>query len=134
MKIDKDIYKYVNKELQRYEETKRTLEEDRAGTIDASPTPPDGQPKGNGTGNPTESKALKLITCKRLQKMEEVVNAITKIYESLSPEYRKFFDVVYIQHYGKVRACIEANLSEKTYYRWKDNIVEAVARELGLIN
>lgn len=44
MKIDKEVYRYINFELQHFEENKKKLENLRAEILDTSPTV-DGQPR-----------------------------------------------------------------------------------------
>lgn len=45
MKIDKEVYKYINFELQHYEENKKKLDRLREEILEASPAPADGQPR-----------------------------------------------------------------------------------------
>lgn len=133
MQVDKEIYKYIDYELRHYKENKEELEKLRAEIIDTSPSPADGQPRGNISGNPTEQKAMKLISSVAIRKIERTVNAIEKVRNTLNEEYLKFFEWNYIIKAGIVRTCQEVNISEKTYYRWRDSIVYAIGRELGLI-
>lgn len=133
MKIDKEVYKYIEYELRHFEKNKRKLEELRDEIIESSPEPPDGMPKGQGsTGNPTESKVLKLITSVSIKKLEDTVDAITTVYSNLTEDHQQFFDWNYVKNAGIVKTCMEVHISEKTYYRWKDTIIDMVATELGL--
>lgn len=133
MKLEKEVYKYIDYELHHYEENKKKLEEIRNDIIESSPMPQDGQPSGKGfTGNPTEKKAIKLITSVAIMKLEDNVIAIDNVYHKLTEDYKRFFDLNYKNKVGIVRTCIEASISEKTYYRWRDSIIEMVANEMGL--
>lgn len=134
MRIDKKVYKYIDYELQHYEENKKRLEELREDIIESSPLPPDGQPKGQGgTSNPTERKGIKLTSSVALIKIENTINTIDKVYVQLDSDYKKFFDFHYKKGEGIVRTCQEVGIAEKTYYRWRDNIVNLVGKEMGLI-
>lgn len=134
MKIDKEVYKYINYELMHYEEYKKLLKEEKENIITNSPLPPDGQPKGKGMpGKPTENKAIKISTSVAIMKMEKTIKAIDTAYNDFSDEYRRVFDLYYIGKYGIVKTCRDANISEKTFYRWRDNIVYSVGTELGVI-
>ena len=133
MRIDKKVYKYIDYELQHFEENKKKLEELRLDIIDSSPEPSDGQPKGNSTGNPTEQKGMKLVSSTALLKIESTIKVIDKVYNQLNDEYKLFFNWNYKENAGIVRTCQEVNISEKTYYRWRDEIVYVVGREMGLI-
>ena len=133
MRLDKKVYKYIDYELQHYEENKKELERLREEILDASPAPADGQPRGNSTGNPTERKAMKLVSSTALLKIESTIKAIEKIYEQLNDDYKLFFDWNYKRNAGIVKTCQEVNIAEPTYYRWRDSIVYSVGMELGLI-
>ncbi len=134
MKIDKKVYNYIDFELKRYEENTKKIDEIRANIIDANPEPSDGQPKGQGgTGKPTERKAIKLVSSTALLKMESTNDAIKKVYKQLDQNYKDFFDWNYIKQVGIVRTCQEVNISEATFYRWRDKIVYAVGEEMGII-
>lgn len=134
MKIDKKVYNYIDYELQHYEDNKKRLEELKADIIDASPEPSDGQPKGQGgTGNPTESKALKLTSSVAIVKLESTLNAIEKVRSRLNEDYLKFFEFNYIKQAGIVKTCNEIPIGERTYYNMRDKIVYAVGQEMGLI-
>lgn len=133
MRIDKKVYKYIDYELQHYEENKKELERLREEILDARPVPADGQPRGNSTGNPTERKAMELISSTALLKIESTIKAIEKVYEQLADDYKMFFYWNYKRNAGIVKTCQEVNIAEKTYYRWRDSIVYNVGMELGLL-
>lgn len=133
MKIRKEIYKYIDYELQHYEENKKELERMRNEILEASPSHADGQPRSNMGGNQTEQKAIKLVSSVAIRKIEQNIRAIERVRNTFNSEYSKFFELNYILKAGIVKTCQEANISEKTYYRWRDNIVLLTAREFGLI-
>ncbi len=133
MRIDKKVYKYIDYELQHYEENKKELERLREEILDKGTKPADGQPRGNTVGNPTEQKAMKLVSSTALLKIERNLKAIDRVYNQLSEEYKKFFDYNYIKQVGIVKVCQEVGIEERTYYRWKDNIIYNVGMELGLL-
>lgn len=133
MRIDKKVYKYIDYELQHYEENKKKLDELRLDIIDSSPEPSDGQPRGNSTGNPTEQKGMKLVSSIALLKIESTIKVIDKVYNQLNDEYKLFFNWNYKENAGIVKTCQKVNISEKTYHRWRDNIVYATGKEMGLI-
>lgn len=134
MKIDKKVYGYIDYELKHYNENTKKIDEIRANIIEASPEPSDGQPKRQGgTGKPTERKAIKLVSSTALLKMESTNDAIKKVYKQLEKNYKDFFDWNYIKQVEIVRTCQEVNISEATFYRWRDKIVYAVGEEMGII-
>lgn len=134
MKIDKEIYRYIEHELMHYDTYKKKIKEMREEIIEESPPPSSGQPTGQGmTGKPTERKAMRLVTSTALLKMEQTVDAIDKVRKMMSDDYIKFFELNYIKQLGTIGVQCEAHISEATYHRWKYNIIYAVGRELGVI-
>ena len=134
MRIDKKVYKYIDYELQHYEDNKKKLDEIREEILEASPLPPDGQPKGQGgTSNPTEQKTVKLISSVAIMKIEKTIQAIDKVYDCLETDYKTFFDWNYKKNAGIVRTCQEVGIAERTFYNMRDKIVYNVGMELGLI-
>ncbi len=134
MKIDKKVYGYIEFELKHYNDNAKKIEEIRANIIETSPEPADGQPKGQGgTSKPTERKGIKLVSSTSLLKMESTNDAIKKVYKQLDKNYKDFFDWNYIKQVGIVKTCQKVNISEATFYRWRDKIVYAVGEEMGII-
>jgi len=86
-----------------------------------SPAPPDGQPRGNGTGNPTEYTGVKLAQYKTIKE------AIEKARNDIPVEYREgvWKKVMYNSNYP-----IDADPS--TYWRYKCKFVYSVAKYLFL--
>ena len=76
MRIDREVYRYIEHEMYHYREYQKELREYEEEILEGSPEPPDGQPKGSGTSNPTENKALKLITPKGYREMEKTISTI----------------------------------------------------------
>lgn len=133
MKIDKKVYKYIDYELQHYKENKKELERLREEILEKGTSPADGQPRGNAVGKPTEQKAMKLVSSTAILRIEKNLNAIDRVYNTLNPDYQRFFEWNYLKQAGIVKTCKETGIEERTYYRWKDNIIYNVGMELGLI-
>ena len=94
----------------------------KASSIILEQTSPDGQPRGNGTSNPTESKAIKReLPLKTLKALDDAINIVPE-------EYRK----------GVLKNIINREpfpeyAHPKTYARWKQKYICEVARLLGLV-
>ena len=84
-KVPRWVKKRMENELYQYWDNKKELEEMQREIIDSSPEPLDGQPRGNGTSNPTEQKAIKLRTARSIliveRKLKYVENAIARLNE-----------------------------------------------------
>lgn len=134
MKIDRRVYKYIEYEMYHYTEYKKEIANAREEILEGSPAPSDGQPRGSGTGNPTERKALKLSMSIGYAAMEKTVNAIDSALSMLTERHRKIFEMIYIRK-RKDRYSMSDDLyiSYDTLNRNKNEIVVMVGRELGVI-
>ena len=135
MRIDKKVYNYIDYELSNYKYYEQKIEELKKEIIDSSPNPPDGQPKGNMTTNPTLDKVIKLTTPMAIYRMEYNQECIKRALEKLDNYHNEFFEKNYIENNGnnKIGVCYELHISERTYYRMRNKIVEFAGKELGLI-
>ena len=71
-----------------------------------------------------DTRAL-LIATKR-------VEAIERVFNSLSPADREVSDLIFISHYSQAKAeCI--NISYKTYYNTMNKVIYLTAKEYDLI-
>lgn len=87
-----------------------------------SPPPPDGMPKGNGTGDPTSSKAFKLA-------MEhDKVGGIEKAMKTIPPEYlHPILDNINNQ------TKLPDYADRKTWSRWKGTLIRRVGENLNML-
>lgn len=134
MKIDKRLYKYIEYEMYHYTDYKKEIQNMREEILEGSPSPSDGQPKGTTTGNPTENKALKLSMSVGYSAMEKTVKGIDNALSLLSERHRKIFDMIYIKRRkDRYSMSDELFISYDTLNRNKNELVEAVGKELGVI-
>lgn len=90
--------------------------------------------RSNVPGDPTGRAATLLMTHKRLNNMQAVIDAITTVYESLPPEKRLLVRLKYwtrpqlLTWDGIAR---ELSVSERQARRWRTEIVAAIANRLG---
>lgn len=89
---------------------------------------------GGRQPDPTREKAIRLLTNRRLRRMEETVAAIQRVYDRLPPEKQRLVDLKYWQRYGNLAVATRLHISRATFYRWRAEVVTAVAVELGLAN
>ena len=134
MRIDRRVYKYIEYEMYHYNEYKQELQLAREEILESSPPPPDGLPKGNMTGNPTESKAIRLNEDKSINSMQEVVNAIEVSLKMLAEGHQRLFEEVYCNgRKGVYSICKTLGVAERTYWKYKNELVVMVAAEMGKI-
>lgn len=127
---------YVKNELYQYWDNKRVFEELRKDIIEESPPPTDGQPKGNGTGNPTERKALKIIektSTRRLLTIENRLRAIERAFKMLVPEEMEVVELIFKEGKSQIYTEMNNNISKDTYYNTMNKIIWLVAKEFGEI-
>lgn len=132
LELNKKVYEYIDFELKHFEESKKLLDIMEIDIIEEKASS-DGQPRGNTTGDPTQQKALKLISNVALARIQYTVDAIKRVYENLTEEYKDFFDWCFTKDAGKVKTCEKVHIAPRTYNRWKDKIIYATAKELGLL-
>jgi hypothetical protein len=87
-----------------------------------SATPPDGMPKGKGTGNPTMDKAIKCETVSRQ------IDSIDTALIMVPIEYRR--GVFNEARYG---GGFPLGADPRTYQRWKQRFIYWVADNMGLV-
>lgn len=134
MKIDRRIYKYVEYEMYHYNEYKRNIETVREEIIESSPLPPDGQPRGGINSDPTQRKALKLSMSVGYAVMEKTISAIDNALSMLTERHNRIFEMVYIKkRKDRYSMSDELFISYDTFNRNKNELVEMVGRELGVI-
>lgn len=134
MKIDKRLYKYIEYEMYHYDEYKKEIEQKKEEILEGSPAPPDGMPKGNATGNPTERKAMKLSMSVGFAAMEKTVKGIDKALSLLKDEHLKLFIQMYRKgRRDKYKMCDEIHISYRTFQRLRAELVTTVGRELGVL-
>ncbi len=138
MRLRKDIKDHVEAELRYFEQSKRDLGELREEIIDGTPARDDGGGGGQHfTGRPTESKAIRLATNRRLKQLETTIRAIETVVEELP---REKVQLVELKYWQRPRLLTDAGIgqeigcSDKTVRRWTDSIIQAIAVEMGLID
>lgn len=135
MKIDRVVYKYIEYELYHYEQYKEEIELEREKILEESSAPSDGMPKGNITGNPTESKVIKLIESTAMLSMQKIIMAVDNTLKQLSPTHEQIFKMYYIQkRKDRYKMCDELHISNETFKRYKRAIIVRVGQELGILN
>lgn len=137
--LKKTIFRYVEAELYDYPFTKEEIESLRDSIIEAVPVldSADGMSRKPNykISDPTSSKVGQLLTNRRLRRMEETVVAIDKVLTRLPKEKMELVKLKYwecrLSNHGVAEAL---HVSDATYYRWRNEVVTAVAIEMGLVN
>ena len=122
----------VMNELYHYWDNVKLLEELKEEILEASPTPPDGMPRGNQRGKPTESKVMKLnsrailVTANKIMQIENVI-------KMLNSNEKDIFEIIFKERINEIDALKEKKVTKDMYYETKRKIVWLVAFEMGYI-
>jgi RinA family phage transcriptional activator len=134
MNIKRANFKMIEAELYCYHESKKQLELLREEIIES--TPSQEISVKSSPGDPTQTKAIKLVNNREIIEMERRLKAIDKAIEILKTnnESRKYelLKMKYFERrYTDVGICMELGISERTFYRWRREIIELIANFLG---
>lgn len=132
MKLTRASFRHVEAELYLYSETKKEIERMREDIIHAGKVQQEGG--RSGVSNPTASIAGRLTSDKRLQRLEEVVEAIETVMGMLDPHRTK---LVKLKYFTKPQLltwdgiATEVKISRRQAINWREEIVEAIAERIG---
>ena len=127
------LERFLEDELSNYRKNMFELNLLREEIIEGSPTP-DGMPRGNTTSNPTESKAARLMTSNVILCLERRLKAVARVLDRYqnNPEMLKLIELRYFKGtHTAIGVMSELHISSKTFYRWRKELLENLAAELG---
>lgn len=138
--LEKNAFRYVESLLYSYPYLEREIKrlrleilypyEERAEEVNEK-----GKNSVRQPGDPTANKAIKLATHSKLVHMERSLDAIKQVYDKLPDPKRELIRVKYWtqpQRLTTVGICEEVGISERTYHRWRKEIIQDIAEILGL--
>lgn len=131
MRVDKSVFKYIEYELYAYEQTKKEVESYKEYIIEGTPTMD--VRGGSGISDSTASKSIKLLSSAFLLKAERTIKAIDKSLEMLGEKHKKLFELKYLDCLPWREVYLEMNISDRTYFRLRRELVIIVGMQLGLI-
>jgi len=136
--LKKDIKRYIECELRNYMQSKRDIKEIRETIIESTPSNDRERVReGGGVSDLVASKGMKLLTNKRLKRLEETCKSIESVYNELPEEKKKLILLKYWtrpQELTDTGICKKLNIGKSTFYRWRDYILLSVAFEMGLVD
>lgn len=125
------VKRKIENELYQYWDNKKELEELQKDVIEESPTPPDGQPKGNSTSNPTEQKAIKLRTSRTIMVVEKRLKYIENAIARLNDSEKEVFEIIFKEKHNQKMAETYKNIPYDIYYNVYRKIIYFTAVEFG---
>lgn len=138
MKLNRTYYKYVENELYNYNNNKKELE-DLEDEIIYSSSPQTGERvKSSALSDETASKGLRLISSSRLNQIQRTLVGIERSIKMLKADSEdskyKLLEMKYFDcQYTDTKIAQELNISIETYYRWKRQIINLTAINIGLL-
>lgn len=135
-KLKNGAFKHVESELYHYHETKREIAQLRDGILYGSVTFDEnvGGGRSNLPGDPTQQKAIALISSRQIEELEKIIKAIDFVVNNLPSEKRK---LVELKYWTKPQMLswdgIALNLccSRRTAERWRAEIVNQIGQLIG---
>jgi len=136
IKLRRGTFQHVESELYAYHDTRKEIVRLKNEILHAS-APPDenaGGSRGNMPGDPTGRTAVLMVTHRRIEQLERIVEAIESVVERL-PEKKK--QLVQLRYWDKPRTltwdgiALRLDVSRRTAMNWRDEIVYAIAEKLG---
>lgn len=129
-------FKYVEDELFNYPESKKEIERIRDDIIHGKSTTDENIGGGRaGISKPTERIATMLLTNRKLEHLERVVNAIDYVVNNLPEERRQLVVMRYWtkpQTYTWDGLAYQLDRDRATLIRWRNDIVVTVGELIGL--
>lgn len=131
--MKREIQKYIECELRQYYHSKAELADIKSDIIDSTPAGQTG--RSSGPSNPTAAKAGRLLSNKRIKKLEETLLAIEYTYREIDQDKRAMIELMYFQRprtLTDIGIAQKLNIGRRTLYRWRTEILYRVAKEMGL--
>ena len=135
-KIPYKTREYIKNELYQYWDNYKEFKELEKDILEESAPPPDGQPRGNSTGNPTERKAIKIIketSTRRMITIEKKLRSIERVFERLIPEEMEVVELIFKEGKNQIYTEMNNGISKDTYYNIMNKTIYMTAKEYGEI-
>jgi RinA family phage transcriptional activator len=130
-RLPKETYKYIESEIKEYKETLKRLAGLKKDIILEAPIRQEG--KSYAISDTTYAKAAKILTERRIQRLEDVADAITRVYEACDEQKRQMIALEFWENKHQAVISYILNVNIKTINRWKTAVIYAVAREMGYL-
>jgi len=135
MRVNKAYKKMIEFELRNYDYTMEVIEDIKDEIINRPPMAVGETERvmDSRVSDPTERKGLRLVTNTALDHMERTVKAVDRALEKLDKEHEQIFKLHYQGKRNWRQVLSMMYISQDTFYRKRNELIEQVAVELGLI-
>jgi len=137
IKLRKGTIQHIESELYAYHDTKKEIIRLKNEILHGTGRRSDdnaGGGRGNLPGDPTAQAAVLLISHRKIEQLERIVDAIEHVVERLPAEKKK---VVQLRYWDRSKALTWDGIASAipahraTVIRWRDEIVYAIAEKIG---
>jgi RinA family phage transcriptional activator len=133
--LKKSVFRYIEAEIYDYHETLKEIDLLREEILEGSSHAEASGGRSTHKSDPTSAKVSRLLMDRRLQRLEEIATAIGRVYDNLPREKQRLVELKYWDgRYSNAGVAHELHIGEMTFYRWRRQIIQAIARELGLLD
>ena len=133
--ISKGAFKHVESELYAYPETKREIERIRLEIMTGDrPSDENASIRSGRIGDPTGQTATLLVTNRKLEQLERIVDVIETIVEGLPTEKKNLLKLWYWTRPRTLTwdgVALKLGISRRTAINWRNEIVYAIALKMG---
>lgn len=134
-KIKKGTFQHIESELYAYHDTKKEIIRLKNEFLH-SITPPDlnGGSRGSWPSDPTGRKATLMTSHRKIEQMEQIINAIETVIERLPEDKKKMITLKYWTYPQTLTwegIAQKIPVSRRQAINWRDEIVFAIADRIG---
>jgi RinA family phage transcriptional activator len=93
--MKKSVFRYIEAEIYDYHETGREIQQLREEILQGGQQEQQIRIQSSRLSDPTGRKATRLLTDRRLKRLQEVSSAIQRVIDNLPPEKRRLIEIKY---------------------------------------
>lgn len=135
VKLRNGTFKHIESELYAYHDTKREIVRLKNDILHSSSYfEPIGGGRSNLPGDPTGNTATLMVTHRKIEQLERIVDAIESVVDKLPEEKQKLVKLKYWTRPQTLTwegIAMRLGISARQAMRWRDEIVYAIAERIG---
>ena len=136
LKLRRGTFQHVESELYAYHDTKNEIVRLKNEILHGSPKPYDniGGSRSNVPSDPTGKTAVLMMSHRKIEQLEHIVEAIDSVLERLPVEKKK---LIQLRYWDKSRnltwdgVAMQLDVSRRTAMNWRNGIIYAIAEKIG---
>lgn len=137
MKLRHETINYLETELIFFHDTKKEIQRMRMDIIKQSRSSTgDESIRSSSKSDPTSRIAIELASNSRLERMERIVMIIDSVVGRIQPDKLRLIELMYWSRprvYTWQGAAIKLHITKRTAFRWRKEIIHAIADRGGFI-